>query len=152
MWFFDIIKHYFALLKRKTDVIICYMEHITYESLKKAEVIFRALADQTRLRIVRILFLGGESTVCELVDALQVPQYSVSRHLSILRHANIVNERREGAWRYYSALVKSESFTGELLTIIGANLSEEQLELDLEMYKKRLSLRVDGKCVIGTDT
>jgi ArsR family transcriptional regulator len=127
------------------------MEHIAYESLKRAEVIFRALADQTRLRIVRILFVGGESTVCELVDALQLPQYSVSRHLSILRHANIVNERREGAWRYYSTLVKPESFAGKLLTIIESNLSEEQLEADLILYKKRLALRVDGKCVVGTD-
>lgn len=127
------------------------MEHITYESLKRAEVIFRALADQTRIRIVRLLFVGGESTVCELVDALQLPQYSVSRHLSILRHANIVNERREGAWRYYSTPFKPESFAGKLLTTIESNISEEQLETDLILYEKRLALRVDGKCVVGTD-
>lgn len=127
------------------------MEHITYSSLKRAEVIFRALADQTRIRIVRLLLVGGESTVGELVDALRVPQYSVSRHLSILRHANIVNERREGAWRYYSTQAKSESFIGKLLAIIECDLSEEQLETDLILYKKRLALRVDGKCVVGTD-
>jgi ArsR family transcriptional regulator len=128
------------------------MEHIAYGSLKRAEVIFRALADQTRLRIVRLLFVGGEITVGELVDALCVPQYSVSRHLSVLRHANIVTERREGARRYYSTIAKLESFTGKLLTIIDCDLSEEQLEIDLILYKKRLALRVDGKCVVGTDT
>lgn len=127
------------------------MEHIAYGSLKRAEVIFRALADQTRLRIVRLLFVGGESTVGELVDALQVPQYSVSRHLSVLRHANIVNERREGAWRYYSTETRPESLIGKLLSIVESNLNDELLETDLILYKKRLALRVDGKCVVGTD-
>jgi len=127
------------------------MMHTTYESLKRCEEIFRALADQTRLRIVRLLFMGGESTVCELVDALRVPQYSVSRHLSILRHTKIVGERREGAWRYYSILAKSGSFTGMLLTLIENNLNEELLKTDMVLFKKRLALRVDGKCVVGTD-
>ena len=136
----------------KKYVIICNMEHIAYESIKRYEEIFRALADQTRLRIVRLLFVGGESTVCELVDALRVPQYSVSRHLSILRHAKIVGERREGAWRYYSILSKSESFTGKLLALIESYLSKELLETDLVLFKKRLALRIDGKCVVGTDT
>ncbi|MHB1043744.1 MAG: ArsR/SmtB family transcription factor [Eubacteriales bacterium] len=127
------------------------MAHIAYESLKRCEEVFRAFADQTRLRIVRLLFVGGESTVCELVDALGIPQYSVSRHLSILRHAKIVGERREGAWRYYSIPAKPDSFTGKLLALIESSLSEELLDKDLVLYKKRLALRVDGKCVVGTD-
>lgn len=139
------------MTKRGNRVTICNMVHTTYESLKRCEEVFRALADQTRLRIVRLLFLGDELTVCELVDALRVPQYSVSRHLSILRHARIVGERREGAWRYYSILPKPESFTGKLLALIESNLSEELLETDLILFKKRLALRVDGKCVVGTD-
>lgn len=130
---------------------ICNMEHIAYVSLKNGEIIFRALADQTRLRIARLLHLGGEAAVCELTDSLCLPQYSVSRHLSILRHAGIVAERREGAWRYYSVIVGKESFSGRLLDLIGSGINEELLEKDVSLFKKRLALRVDGKCVVGTE-
>ena len=122
-----------------------------YESLSRGEEIFRALADRTRIRIVRLLFTGREATVCELVDALRLPQYSVSRHLSILRHAKIVGERREGAWRYYSIIPKLESFAGRIIALIESGLNEENLETDLILFKNRLALRVDGKCVIGFD-
>lgn len=130
---------------------ICNMEHITYETLKRGEEIFRALADQSRLRIARLLFVGGEACVCELMDALQLPQYSVSRHLSILRHAGIVVERRDGAWRYYSILPQPDSFLGSLLTLIENGLKEKLFDKDLKRFKKRLALRADGKCVIGVD-
>lgn len=127
------------------------MEHNAYEPLCKGEEVFRALADQTRIRIVRLLFICGEAAVGELVDALRLPQYSVSRHLSILRHAGIVSERREGVWRYYSIVPKPESFAGRVLSLTESGLNEEILETDLSLFKKRLALRVDGKCVVGID-
>lgn len=135
---------------KNVHAIICNMQHITHESLKSVENIFRALADQTRLRIARLLHVGGEATVCELTDALCLPQYSVSRHLSILRHAGIVGEKREGAWRYYSISAKPDTFSDKLLLLIKSDLTEEVFEKDLELLKKRLALRVDGKCVVGT--
>lgn len=135
----------------KTHATICNMAHITYQSLMDTEAMFRALADRTRLRVARLLFIAGEATVCELVDALQVPQYSVSRHLSILRHAGIVSDRREGAWRYYSINPKADSFLDELLHLIGDHLQEELLVRDLALFKDRLALRVDGKCMLGND-
>ena len=125
------------------------MEHMAYETIKRVEEIFRSLADQNRLRIVRLLFIGGEAAVCELMDSLRIPQYSVSRNLSILRHVGIVGERKEGAWRYYSISPKSESFLGKLLSFINCNLSGEILETDYDLFKKRLALRIDGKCVVG---
>ena len=62
----------------------------------------KALADPTRLRIVSLLHEWGELCVCELVDALQVPQYSVSRHLSVLRAAGVVSDWRQGKWMHYA--------------------------------------------------
>ncbi|KJS68469.1 MAG: hypothetical protein JL50_05705 [Peptococcaceae bacterium BICA1-7] len=126
------------------------MQHMTHESLKNVENIFRALADQSRLRIARLLYVGGEATVCELTDALCLPQYSVSRNLSILRHAGIVGEKREGAWRYYSISAKPDTFSEKLLLLIKTDLLEQQYEKDLALLKKRLALRVEGKCVAGT--
>lgn len=127
------------------------MEHIAYDSVSDTEELFRALADHTRLRMVRLLAIGGEATVCELVDALRLPQYSVSRHLSILRHAGIVKDRREGAWRYYSVNPKAGSLLAKLLDLIGNNLFGELVDKDLALFEDRLALRVNGKCVLGND-
>jgi ArsR family transcriptional regulator len=63
--------------------------------------VLRALADQTRLRIVALL-CGGEVCVCHIHEALRVPQPTASRHLAYLRRAGLVETRREGSWVYYS--------------------------------------------------
>jgi len=61
---------------------------------------FKALADPTRVQL--ILRLGtGERSVGELVDALGAPQSSVSRHLAVLRAAELVTTRRDGTTVYY---------------------------------------------------
>lgn len=65
-----------------------------------AKAIFRALSDQTRLRILNLL-RGGELCVCHLVAVLGVPQPTASRHLSYLRRVGLVVARKEGLWSYY---------------------------------------------------
>ncbi len=62
--------------------------------------LFKALGDETRLRIVALLS-HGELCVCHLEDALNLAQPNVSRHLGILRQAGVVEHRREGSWVYY---------------------------------------------------
>ena len=62
---------------------------------------FKALGDPIRLRLFALLGQHKELCVCHLVDALQLPQSTISRHLSVLRHANLVVTRREGKWMYY---------------------------------------------------
>lgn len=64
------------------------------------ETIFRALSDRTRLRILNLL-RGGELCVCDLVNVLDVPQPTASRHLAYLRKAGLVLARKEGLWHYY---------------------------------------------------
>jgi len=60
-----------------------------------------ALADETRLRIVNIL-RNGELCVCQITEALGISQTKASRHLSILKTAGIVTDRRQAQWVYYS--------------------------------------------------
>jgi ArsR family transcriptional regulator, arsenate/arsenite/antimonite-responsive transcriptional repressor len=62
---------------------------------------FRALADETRLRIIARL-RDGEECVCNLTDLLETGQSRLSFHLKILRDAGILRARREGRWMYYS--------------------------------------------------
>jgi ArsR family transcriptional regulator len=62
--------------------------------------LFRALADQTRLRIIAILS-HGELCVCHIQELLKLPQPNVSRQLGVLRSAGLVDGRREGTWVHY---------------------------------------------------
>lgn len=62
---------------------------------------FKALADETRLSIVRYL-LEQELCVCEIMDLLKMSQPAVSHHLRILKQAGVVKDRRDGKWIYYA--------------------------------------------------
>lgn len=81
---------------------------------------FRALADEVRLRILGAL-LQAELSVAELVDVLGLPQSTVSRHLKPLREAGLAETRREGTSVYYRrghALAEAQ-FCDSLETIYG---------------------------------
>ena len=67
---------------------------------KEAEQ-FKALSDPTRLRLVLLLALHGEVCVCVMAEALDEPDFKISRHLRVLRSAGIVEARREGTWMRY---------------------------------------------------
>jgi DNA-binding transcriptional ArsR family regulator len=62
--------------------------------------VFKAVADATRLRILRLL-VGGELCICEIMLALKKPQSSISHNLSILEDAGLIKERKEGKWCRY---------------------------------------------------
>jgi ArsR family transcriptional regulator, arsenate/arsenite/antimonite-responsive transcriptional repressor len=63
--------------------------------------LFRALGDETRLRMVERL-RGGEQCVCDLTDELDASQPRLSFHLKTLKDAGLVTDRREGRWVYYA--------------------------------------------------
>lgn len=68
--------------------------------LRPLSRLYKALGDETRLRIVALLS-QGELCVCHVEAALDVPQPTASRHLAVLRNAGVVEARREGTWIYY---------------------------------------------------
>jgi len=63
---------------------------------------FKALADETRLRIVKLL-AAQEMCVCELMVALELAQSTASHHLGLLENAGLAKRRKEGKWVFYSA-------------------------------------------------
>lgn len=69
--------------------------------MKQELALFKALSDETRLRIM-VLLCENELCVCQLMRALDLDQAKVSRHLSVLRNRGLVNDRREGLWIFYS--------------------------------------------------
>jgi len=62
---------------------------------------FRALGDETRLRIIEQL-ASGERSVSDLMARLDLGQSLMSHHLRILRESGLVTDRREGRWIHYS--------------------------------------------------
>jgi DNA-binding transcriptional ArsR family regulator len=62
---------------------------------------FRALGDETRLRVLEEL-VAGEASVSELTERLQVGQSLMSHHLRILRECGLVVDRRTGRWVHYA--------------------------------------------------
>jgi ArsR family transcriptional regulator len=68
--------------------------------IDKLESACKALADQTRLRILALLG-DNEVCVCHIHDSLGLPQPTVSRHLAYLRRSGLVAARRDGVWMHY---------------------------------------------------
>ncbi len=95
------------------------METGVVRNLGQAARLFRALADETRLDIIRCLS-RGEECVCNLTDALETGQSRLSFHLKALKDAGIVRDRRAGRWVYYSLnpemIEEIEHFVGSLKT------------------------------------
>ena len=66
-------------------------------------VMFKALADPVRLRVLSAIAAraGGEVCVCDVSDGLDVTQPTISHHLKVLREAGLVTSERRASWVYY---------------------------------------------------
>jgi ArsR family transcriptional regulator, arsenate/arsenite/antimonite-responsive transcriptional repressor len=69
--------------------------------MKNMLTVFKALSDETRLRIMKLLE-GGELCICKIMEITEMKQSRVSRHMGILKNAGLVVDRREGKWVHYS--------------------------------------------------
>jgi ArsR family transcriptional regulator len=113
--------------------------------------VLRALASQTRARALNLL-LDRELCVCELVDALGRPHYSVSRDLAVLQKAGLVRERRAGSWVYHSIApeARADSLRSGLLGFVEEQVAgTREAKGDRRRLELRLSLRVGDRCVVA---
>ncbi|WP_299585819.1 metalloregulator ArsR/SmtB family transcription factor [uncultured Microbulbifer sp.] len=62
---------------------------------------YKCLADDTRLRTLLLIVHEGELCVCELTAAMDLSQPKISRHLALLRGADLLQDRRQGQWVFY---------------------------------------------------
>lgn len=107
---------------------------------------FKALGDETRLRILKLL-LKKELCVCELEAALNLPQSKVSRHLTVLRSVGLVEDRREGTWIFYSLFKPRDDFERAVWLIVRNALADSELvKEDEKRLKKKLSQVYAYKC------
>jgi len=78
------------------------------------DVLFRALADPTRLRLLNLIG-DREICVCYFVEILGMSQPKISRHLAYLRRAGIVTARREGKWVHYRLSIPKDETAAAIL-------------------------------------
>ena len=69
--------------------------------MKELTRFFKAMSDETRLRILHLLTYG-ELCVCDLIEVLSLPQSTISRHMAYLKNAGLVKDRRNKVWIHYS--------------------------------------------------
>ena len=81
--------------------------------MKDLLLAFKALSDETRLRIL-LLLKKGELCVCDIAETLEMNQPNVSFHLGLLKEAGLIKYRKSGRWINYS-LDESDMFTRFLL-------------------------------------
>lgn len=74
--------------------------HIQASPLIENAFMFKALGDETRLRMLGLL-AQGELCVCDIMEVLQLPQSTASRHLAYLKNAKWIFGTRRGKWMYY---------------------------------------------------
>lgn len=91
--------------------------------MKNTVQLFRALADETRLRILGLLLHSGELCVCDLTASLQLPQSTVSRHLSYLKNSGWLHDRREGVWIFYT-IAPDDNLRQQLCAVLKERLPE----------------------------
>lgn len=113
----------------------------------KPETFFQAMADETRIRIIRLMVMSGEEVcLCEITDSLNEPQTKLSRHLKVLRQAGLLSAQKEGRWVYHR-LVTGESHLEHLYAIIESLPDpDKRYATDLKNFKSRLCLREGGRC------
>ena len=100
-------------------------EPLSVETATAIEPILKALADPVRLRLLSLVaaHADGEACVCDLNDAFDLSQPTISHHLRVLREADLVTSKRRATWVYYrvntGALQELSGLLGCLATVLG---------------------------------
>lgn len=103
---------------------------------------FRALGDETRWRIVRLV-MDRALCVCELADILEMPQSSVSSHVQIIRKAGLLESEKCGKWTYFRIHPKHLSLLNQ---VIDSFPNSTEHRSDLKKAKVRLANRESSCC------
>ena len=94
-----------------------------------------------------LLLESQELCVCDIMAALDLPQSTVSRHLSYLRNAGLVDDRRQGIWMHYKVNKESIVHGATLLDLLAKMLLEqEQSTNDERLLKTYLAMKKKAGC------
>ena len=94
--------------------------------------IFKACADESRLRILNLIVMNGEMCISDLEKILDFTQAKTSRHLIYLKNSGILNSRRYNHWVFYQIKESVEDIIKQVFQFLR---KDQQLQLDLQTYK-----------------
>ena len=115
--------------------------------MKNTAQVFKALSDETRLRIMGLLIAGEELCVCDIIAALDLPQSTVSRHLAYLRNSGLLEDRRQGVWMYYRISQDNKNFIPYFLDILSVLFNDlDQTAHDRRSLNDFLKVKKEELC------
>jgi len=90
---------------------------LTVDQAEQVAPLLKALADPVRLRLMSLVasHQGGEACVCDLNDAFDLSQPTISHHLKVLHEAGLVEREKRGVWVYYRARADALAGLGVLI-------------------------------------
>jgi ArsR family transcriptional regulator len=103
-------------------------EPLSSETAEQIAALLKALADPVLLRMMSLIasHQGGEACVCDLNDAFDLSQPTISHHLKVLHEAGLVERDKRGVWVYYRASTEALSALGSLIGDQGAVTARSQ--------------------------
>jgi len=92
-------------------------EPMSHEQAERIAPLVKALADPVRLRLLSLVaaHAGGEACVCDLNDAFELSQPTISHHLKVLHEVGLLDREKRGVWVYYRANATALADLGALL-------------------------------------
>ncbi len=109
----------------------------------------KALSDPTRVRILYAL-LQSDLCVCEMVDALEMGQSTLSSHLQTIRQAGIVETSRRHKMVSYALTAEARPLLAAVMGLNQAALeADRRISRDLQRVRERVQLRKNDICVLG---
>ena len=108
--------------------------------------IFKALSDETRLRILKLLE-HGELCVCDIVAALDMIQPNVSFHLGVLKEAGLIKDRKQGKWTHYR-INDTDMFRRFLILSTIERISTESVMEDSKRLKEFLKNKTEKSNIV----
>lgn len=99
-------------------------------------ILMKALSDQNRVRGL-IALEAGELCVCQIIELLELAPSTVSKHMSILKQAKLVECRKDGRWIYYKLSSKDSEIIQDLIKITIKNVSDSEV---VTKDKKKLKI------------
>lgn len=98
--------------------------------------VLKAISDETRIRIMKVLLEKESLCVCEIMQALDITQTRASKNLRILKEAGFVVDRREGSWVHYSVDEGANKYCKAISSLIKEWLNDSEIIME---DKRRLS-------------
>jgi ArsR family transcriptional regulator, arsenate/arsenite/antimonite-responsive transcriptional repressor len=122
------------------------------KTMKEAARFFKALSDESRLKMLWLLFNRRELCVCDVMAVLEITQSKASRHLAALRHIGIATDRKEGLWSYYSLCPPTDELARNHMKLLRATLAKHpDAKLLLNKLNAWLKEKSRGASCVNSD-